>query len=254
MMDLVVDEGHLGTPEAKWRSSPRLADLPLLRPLSPRRVVVVSPHPDDEVFGAGGLVQYLLVRGVPVDIVAVTDGEGSHPLAVADQRLDLRALRAEECRRALCRLGWRAPSISRLGLPDGDVGAHVDRVADAVVGLLTPGTLCIAPWELDGHPDHNACGIAARAAARVTGTELLHYLVWAWHWADPQGDDLPWADCRRLNLPRRAAARKRWASGAFGSQTRPLGRDHGGIAVLPPPILRRLLRPFEVYIDEAPPS
>jgi LmbE family N-acetylglucosaminyl deacetylase len=247
-MDLVVDGLHLGTPESVWASSNRLAQLPELRTLSPRRAVVVSPHPDDEVFGAAGLLHALASRGAVIEIVAVTDGEGSHPLAV-ERGLDLRTLRARERRRALTRLGLETSIVTRLAVPDGDVGSYAHHISQVLVDLLKPGDLCIAPWEGDGHPDHNASGLSARVAAQEAGADLVQFLVWAWHWADPDSDDLPWSRCRRLNLPRRVAARKRWASAAFRSQTQPLGDDRDGEPLLPPPVLRRLLRTFEVYIE-----
>jgi LmbE family N-acetylglucosaminyl deacetylase len=48
-----------------------------------------------------------------------------------------------------------------------------------------------APWRHDGHPDHDAAGRAATIASAAAGAPLLQYLVWAWHWADPEGDDPP---------------------------------------------------------------
>jgi LmbE family N-acetylglucosaminyl deacetylase len=248
-MELVVDPGHLGTPEAAWAASDRLGTLPALAVSPPRRLVVVTPHPDDEVFGAAGLMQLMQARRVPIEIIAVTDGEGSHPIAAAEG-LDLRRVRRRESDSALQRLGMGRPPVTRLGLPDGDVGGHVERVRAALEATLSSDDLCLAPWWRDGHPDHDACGGAARAAARSTGARLLGYLVWAWHWAQPDGVDLPWEDCRRLDLSRRAAARKRWATGAYISQTRCLGPDHAVAPLLPAPLLRRFWRRYEVFVDD----
>ena len=38
-----------------------------------------APHPDDEVLGAGGLLQHMASVGVEAILVAVTDGEAFHP-------------------------------------------------------------------------------------------------------------------------------------------------------------------------------
>ena len=247
-MELVVDQHRTGTPEAEWLASPQLRGLPALGSECPGRVIVVAPHPDDEIFGTAGLMRSLLWRGVPVEILAVSDGEGSHPLAV-EQGLDLRSLRRQESAQALRRLGWTEPVVTRMGLPDGQIGRNHDRLVATLGAMVRPGDLCVAPWWHDGHPDHDACGKAALVVAESVKAHLLGYLVWAWHWADPRGTDLPWAECRRFDFDRRTAARKRWATSAFVSQTRQLGPDRGGAPLLPPAVLRRFWRPFEVFVQ-----
>ena len=43
------------------------------------RVVVVAPHPDDEILGCGGLLGHAAGQGMQVRVVAVTDGEACYP-------------------------------------------------------------------------------------------------------------------------------------------------------------------------------
>lgn len=249
-MELVVDGDRTGTPETEWATSRQLRELPRLRTIRPRRVIVVAPHPDDEIFGAAGLMQSLLSRGIPLEIIAVSDGEASHPLAV-QQGINLRSIRPRETVQALQRLGWRAPTVTRLGVPDGGIRPNLDALVASLRARVRLGDLCLAPWWHDGHPDHDACGNAAFGVTESVGAQLLGYLVWAWHWADPRGTDLPWSDCRRFDFDRRTAARKRWATGAFVSQTRPLGPDREGAPLLPPAVLRRFWRPYEVFVHPA---
>jgi LmbE family N-acetylglucosaminyl deacetylase len=249
-MELVVDARQLGTSEAEWAASRHLTKLQQLQGMKPRRVVVVAPHPDDEIFGTAGLVQALFARGVAVEIIAVSDGEASHPLA-AERGVDLRAIRMQESACAVDRLGVTGHHVTRLGLPDGQISRHLDGLVASLRAALSRDDLLLAPWWHDGHPDHDACGTAALLATRSVGAQLLGYLVWAWHWAGAQGADLPWPDCRRFDFDRRTAARKRWATGAFVSQTRPFGPDREGAPVLPPPVLKRFWRPYEVFVDPA---
>ena len=248
-MTLTVDDQHLGTSEAAWLSSERIS---LLRPLSLapyRRVVIVAPHPDDEVFGAAALL--LSLESAEVQVVAVTDGEASHPDA-ARQGYDLRVLRAQESARALYRLGWSHAPVSRLGLPDSAVTDHTDDLIEYLSETLTPNDLCVAPWRHDGHPDHDACGRAAAEVAASKGAQLLEYLVWAWHWLESDSSVLPWQRCSVLRLSRRQAARKRWATHAFASQIRPLGLELDQPSLLPTSVVRRFWRPFEVFIAAGP--
>jgi LmbE family N-acetylglucosaminyl deacetylase len=248
-MELVVDARHLGRSEREWASSQSLQSLPALGPLRARRIIVVAPHPDDEIFGAGGLLQAVRAQGTPVEFVAVTDGEASHPRASPSERDELRHIRQQESAVGLRRLGWEAPAVTRLGLPDGQLGRHVADVARGLAEQLRPDDLVLAPWWHDGHPDHDACGRAARTAGAASGVGVLGYLVWAWHWCDPDAADIPWDQCRRFELNRRMAARKRWASGAFVSQTKPFGPGSERAPVLPSPLLRRFWRRFEVFVD-----
>jgi LmbE family N-acetylglucosaminyl deacetylase len=188
--------------------------------------------------------------GVDTVVVAVTDGEASHPTA-RHAGHDLAMTRAIERQCALNRLGCGSTDIQRLGFVDGSVAEQRERLTEALCRLLGPDDLCLAPWRSDGHPDHDAAGQAAVAAAQVTNTRLLEYPVWAWHWARPESADLPWSQCSRFDLGRRQAARKRWASYAFRSQIRPLGPDHDGGPLLSDAVLRRFWRPFEIFIGAA---
>jgi LmbE family N-acetylglucosaminyl deacetylase len=246
---LIVDDSHLGTPARAWKLSSRIAGTaPLSVPVA-RRVVVVSPHPDDEVLGAGGLIQRFLAESVPLEFVAVTDGEASHPQSDSVKRMDLRSIRSEETTDALRRLGCPFPSVTRLGIPDGRVCDNTRRLYSALVDLFEPGDLCIAPWSLDGHPDHDACGATVDSVSKALGLRSLSYLVWAWHWADPEGEEIPWSACRRLDMTAHNTARKRWATRAFRSQTLPIGPDPEDAAVLPDHVVRRFWQGYEVFID-----
>ncbi len=148
----------------------------------------------------------------------------------------------------MLRLGCKSVRQQRLHLPDGRLRNHGDYLTEAIAAALEETTLCIAPWEGDGHPDHDACGKAAADACARARVPSVNYLVWAWHWAVPDDRRIPWDDARRLDLSPQVRARKRWASQAFVSQTRPLSHHSGDEAVLPGPVLRRAWRPFEVYL------
>jgi hypothetical protein len=47
---------------------------PLLSPKT--RLMVLSPHPDDETLGAGGLIQRVISKGGKVKVAFMTNGEG----------------------------------------------------------------------------------------------------------------------------------------------------------------------------------
>jgi LmbE family N-acetylglucosaminyl deacetylase len=228
-----------GTTEEAWRAWPSTVHWPPLQLDPPGPPLVVAPHPDDEILGVAGLMA--TIGGA--DLVAVTDGEASHPGSTVFTSGELAQLRRAETAEALSRLGVRG-AVHRLTQPDG--GIDEDVVAEALIGLLTPGRWCLATWREDGHPDHESVGRAAARACAVTGARLLEYPIWTWHWAGPDDPRVPWERARRVDLSPEAAAAKSAALAAFPSQTAPLGPDPADAAILPPHVLARFTRPFEV--------
>lgn len=249
---MVTEIAGAGTAERVWRGWLDGAPLPELDLSGAGRPLVVAPHPDDEVLGVGGLLALLaplapLAPGGAVDVVAVTDGEGSHPGSSAVRPDTLRRVRPAETARALAELGLGGPAgavVHRLRHPDGAVDEAA--LAAALRGLLAPGQWCLATWRGDGHPDHEATGRAAAAACAAAGARLLEFPVWAWHWAVPGDERLPWSSAYRIRLPERVRAAKSAAIGAYRSQIEALGPADADAPVLPPHVLDRFRRPYEV--------
>jgi len=234
-----------GTTEQQWLPFLEALDLPELSldPL-PTRVTVVAPHPDDEVLGCGGLISMLGALGVPVDLVAVTDGEASNPGGSVTPA-DLAVLRRQETGAALAQL-CVPDRVCYLGLPDGAAGRLQTPVLEA---LRCPrDSWLIGPWSGDGHPDHEAVGRACEVVAERDGARLLSYPIWAWHWAAPHTEQVPWARARRISLPLPTQAAKARAVGCFTSQIAPLGPLPADSPVLPPWVLDRFTRPSEVVL------
>ncbi|GLZ43746.1 PIG-L family deacetylase [Actinokineospora sp. NBRC 105648] len=233
----------LGTPEALWRAWPQPTTWPRLDLAAVKHVVVVAPHPDDEVLGIGGLLSLL----GQAEVIAVTDGEASHPGSTVYTPTALAALRRDETRAALAALGLKS-TVHHLGQPDG----RIDETAlvEEIVDRLTPDSWCLTTWRGDGHPDHEAVGRAAATACARTGARLLEYPVWTWHWAVPDDPRVPWEQARRIDLPPTTAAAKRSATNEFVSQLHPIGPAPADRPVLPAHVLDRLLRDWEVVLDD----
>ena len=109
----------------------------------PESIVVIAPHPDDEVIGCAGIMQQALARGARVNVVAITSGDGFPAAAagVAHKAVDqvgaedfiaLSRLRQTESRTALEILGGKADDLILLGYPDGDLGNLYDSTDDKV--------------------------------------------------------------------------------------------------------------------------
>jgi LmbE family N-acetylglucosaminyl deacetylase len=149
-------------------------------PLRARRLLVVAPHPDDEVVAAWALMRQLRRRGAQVTVLVVSDGGASHPQSRSWPRARLVAERRRETRRALRELGVTPDRIRFLNLPDGGLAHRPDRLAAALGGALrrrAPPDLIVAPMADDAHADHRAIAVALAALPR-RGEHRLGYRVW----------------------------------------------------------------------------
>jgi LmbE family N-acetylglucosaminyl deacetylase len=237
---MVTEIAGAGTAEERWAAWTATEAWPPLRLDPPGPPLVVAPHPDDEILGVAGLMAML----ADADLVAVTDGEASHPGTTVYTPGDLAAIRRAETTEAMRRLGLATSRVHRLGHPDGDIDEAA--LSESLTALLTPGRWCLATWRRDGHPDHEAVGRAAATACARTGARLLEYPIWTWHWAQPADPRVPWDRARRIDLPPAARDAKAAAIAAFASQIAPLGPAEEDAAIIPPHVLARFTRPFEV--------
>lgn len=242
-----------GTPESAWLAS-RLA---VIRPLavpSGTKLVVLAAHPDDESLGAGGLISIAAAAGAPIEVLIASDGEASHPASPTHSPARLARLRRAEAVAAMQALA-PAARVTFLGLPDGSLAEHVGRVAEELRARCAGPVCMVAPWFGDRHPDHAACAAAAALVAGEAADRVLwQYPIWAWHWADPDGADLPWDRLARLDLPPRAMAAKQQAIAAHRSQHQPLSPAPGDQPILTAETLLHFRRDFETFVLAAPTS
>ncbi|WDM61580.1 PIG-L family deacetylase [Pseudomonas sp. NEEL19] len=248
-MSVNLIQASSGTPWADWQQAAHLARATWLDParLCPpgRRLVMIAPHPDDEILMAGGLLSRFKGREADLVLISATDGEGSHPGSTQWSEHRLRRQRPQESRLALqqldldpSRVDWR-----RLNLKDGQLPREEAFLVGHLTQLLRPDDLLMATWRNDGHCDHEAVGRAAAHAALARQVQLAEVPVWAWHWAQPDDPRLPWPRAHRLQLDEARLARKRKALAAHASQ---LQADGERPPVLPANLLDCLLQPFEL--------
>lgn len=142
-----------------------------------RSVVVVAPHPDDEILGCGNLMHALSEAGTGLTVVWLTDGGASHGPISAAARAALVATRADEALRGLQEMAIDCTAIF-LNLPDGELGDPL--VEDEAVALLREivaaqsADAVLVTDGADDHPDHRA---AFRIGCAVPGPALFSYAV-----------------------------------------------------------------------------
>ncbi len=164
--------------------APRAAADPVL--LDPaayagRSVIVLAPHPDDEVIGAGGTLLSLVRAGARVVVVQATDGAAGASLGdlPAAERREVRLREAAAVAQAMGVAAiefWRADNHRFRATPD-----LVARLAE-LLARERPA-LVLVPFVTDAHVDHRTLArILARAIEQrpEAGDALvLGYEVWS---------------------------------------------------------------------------
>jgi len=118
------------------------------------RLMVLAPHPDDEVIGCGGLICHHADEGRAIQVVIATDGS-----AAESDLPNLAEVRENESRAGLRRLG--VGDVVFLRHPDRGLEASrklQDDLRDAITSFRPDLITCPHPNEI--HPDHRALATA----------------------------------------------------------------------------------------------
>jgi LmbE family N-acetylglucosaminyl deacetylase len=205
-------------PEPKWVQPDQL--------LSGQTLMVV-PHMDDELLGAGGTIA-LLANKKRFHVVYATDGMGSpEPLLPWRDKIsdDLSEIRMNEARAALGYLGIGESQVTFLGLPDGQLrqnGRVLSQLLAKHIAVVDPDVILV-PFRFDRHPDHLTLNRVVTSFAgedHVRGKLVEYFVYHQWRM-------LPEGDIRKYIRPElivrvdisEVARQKRAAFDFFRSQT-----------------------------------
>lgn len=163
-----------------------------------KKLLIIVAHPDDESYTAAGTIyKNHLAGGYSVLICATLGEKGkSHlPKAVSDAKL--KAIRRRELA-AACRF-LHIEKLFTLGLPDGRVGDHQNKLGARCIKIATrtrpDAVLSFGRDGITGHLDHVAAGRAARAVARKLALPFFSFSL------PPraQKDAMTWLSGKRKN-------------------------------------------------------
>lgn len=121
------------------------------------KLLMIFPHPDDEVYGAAGTILNLTTRGETVGLVTLTQGEKGRTLGLADGPEELAKVRSQELKNCLEVLGIQVHEHHHF--PDGGLKQHdfeelVQVCMDAISRHQPEILLTFQPNGSNGHPDH----------------------------------------------------------------------------------------------------
>lgn len=214
------------------------------------RVLIICPHPDDEILGLGGTILTLNENGCQIHIIFLTDGEAS---GVWHDLEEIRRQRTFLSDKIIKNLGLATSNIYRMHLPDSSIphhgqGGFVEAVLHVreIINTVNPDAV-FATHPLDYWPfDHVACSQIASVAVQQSEhkPQLWYYWVWAWY------NVRPWKltfnslkKLRKIDISDHLGQKKELINIYLKPMT-PNGKPWSGI--LPKSLLRAFNCPFEV--------
>jgi LmbE family N-acetylglucosaminyl deacetylase len=139
-----------------------------------KRLLAISPHPDDESIGAGALL--LAHRDIAeIHLICLFNGRGGGRLDGENwTQADLIQTRAVEFTRAGTML--KARSTLQLGLEAQQFQRGVEQLR-ALVAEIDPDVVLL-PWFLDGHDEHQLANRIYAEACSDLDVDVFAYEIW----------------------------------------------------------------------------
>ncbi|MCK5720484.1 MAG: PIG-L family deacetylase [Thiomargarita sp.] len=124
-------------------------------------ILILAPHPDDEVFGCGGAIMQHIAQQHRVHVIIVTDGNAASTHNDANQLSKYIILRQQESLNAATILGYGKPIFWKFA--DRNLSINDELLIQKITNYILKHkiTQIYAPSITEIHPDHYALAINA---------------------------------------------------------------------------------------------
>lgn len=214
------------------------------------KVLIISPHPDDEVFGCGGLMQSLVQAGKQVEVIIMSKGEAVHRYCCPNEESVIVEARAELTDAANGVLGIVPEHIHRLDFPDGDFASAIGdetliSALDNLIKAIAPTEVFI-PHPFENSPDHVAATDIVSGILKKLQISYHYYCVWTWyHMPLHKILKLKYKKARLLRVANRDAKNK--AIDIYIDNSAPCGVSYSGD--LPKPFIYAFRWKYELFFN-----
>jgi LmbE family N-acetylglucosaminyl deacetylase len=157
------------------------------------KIVVYAPHPDDEIYGAGGSILKWMDEGHELHIIYVTDNRAlitygiKHGSIIEEEAGNYVNLSEEE----IGKIGLKEAKIvaDAFGFPesnvhlfefhDQDAMNQIDRGIELSKDIIRDADRLVLPSDNNNHPDHQATHTIAKNAALELNLVNVEFYVYA---------------------------------------------------------------------------
>ena len=215
--------------------------------------IIVAPHPDDETFGCGGLINYLIKRKCKISIIFLTNG-GKSLSEYAEKEISFN--RVNLSNHIVELLGVNLENVFRLHLMDGELPGEQDRNFESIsnelarlINIIKPD-LIVTSHFLDGWPtDHVSAFKLTRNAILKSNHKPHLWLCWIWIWFNIKLWQLHRIDLKntiRLNISQEFDLKQRAISKYLNTLAQ---NGKPWIGILPKALLSSFNLKFEMFTE-----
>jgi len=159
------------------------------------KIVVFVPHPDDEIYGAGGSILKWMKEGHNVHIVYVTDNralitwgkknnqikmeEAQEYINLSDDQMGEIGLK--EAKSVAKAFGFPNDAVHLFEFHDQDAVNQISRGITLAKAIINDADRIVMPSDNNNHPDHQATHTIAKEAAtklNLINTEFYVYAIY----------------------------------------------------------------------------
>ncbi|MFX1354542.1 MAG: PIG-L deacetylase family protein [Promethearchaeota archaeon] len=156
------------------------------------KIVIFAPHPDDEIFGAGGSILKWISEGNEIYIIWLTDGRaGYRKPRILGELEDCEETRLTEEQLAKKRISEADKTAEFLGIKkrnrhflkfhDQELKNHINEAVEKLKLVINKADRFVIPSNNNGHPDHQATYEIAVRLAEQLNLSRLEFFVYAVH-------------------------------------------------------------------------
>lgn len=193
------------------------------------KVLIVAPHPDDEVLGCSGLIQRMIENGKQVHIAILSGGGKSHQSCCHIDESTLIDSRRNLSRKAAEILGLPLNQLHFLDYPDGRISYNDPETQrlQTLIEKISPDAIFV-PHKGEGWSDHIEAGKIVREIIRTKTTpiQLYEYCVWFWYY---NTWNIDWKNAFVLKMNQKEHRIKLKAIDAYVKPLAPCGKPWSGV-------------------------
>lgn len=147
--------------------------------------LIIAPHPDDEVFGCGYLINELCNKKKNITLIILSQGEACHTQCCLNREVEIIEKRKELAIKANHLLGLPQKNIYFLKMPDGRLESVLTNSSyteelNTLIKKINPSSI-FYPHPFENSPDHFATTRMIKNLSSIANTEQYYYCVWTWY-------------------------------------------------------------------------